>query len=108
MENAIYMYENKVEIDLDALIVSMWNRYIEYNGGDNFISLNYDAAIPVALGGRWDWRDKFVFFDEGGYLTSFSHWDDERSPIDIVKIDVSHLIDVVERWQTKHDALQEG
>ena len=101
MENTIYMYENQVEIDLDTLIVAMWNMYLHHNGGDNFISLNYDAAIPVALGGRWDWRDKFVFFDEEGYLTSFSHWDDENSPIDLDKIDISPLVDGLKKFHKK-------
>ena len=123
MENAIYVnYNGCIEISIDALIVAAWNRYIEYAGGDNFISINYAAAIPVALGGRWDWRDRFVYFDEKGYLSSFSHWDDERSPIDLDKIDISSLIDGLQDLQTNavdkkrpvnnipkaiHEALQE-
>ena len=101
MENIAYVNNDSVEVNFDALIVAMWNKYIEYEGGDNKISLNYAAAIPVALGGRWDWRDKFVFFDEKGYLTSFSHWNDERSPIDLEKIDTSHLFQALQDIQTR-------
>ena len=108
MENAVIAYVDyyeHVQVNFDALIIILWNKYIEYAGGENKIFLNnkeffensfdnsYDTAQAVSLSGKWSWSDDFVYFDGEGYLTSFSHWDDERSPIDIDKIDVGHLID---------------
>ena len=106
MENMFYTdYNERVAISFDALIVAMWDEYSDNKGGENKIFLNnkeffensfdnsYDTAQAVSLSGKWSWSDDFVYFDGEGYLTSFSHWDDERSPIDIDKIDVGHLID---------------
>lgn len=130
--NAVYVnYDGCVTISMDALIVTMWNRYIEYNGGENKISLNdkeffknsfdnaYDAAWAASVG-NYRWTDTFVCFDEWGHLMSFSHWGDENSPIDLDKIDISHIIQALQDMQTKnkkgcvnnipraiHDALQE-
>ena len=129
-EIAYVNYNDSVEVNFDALIVARCNKYIEYAGGYNKIFLNnkeffktsfedkYDTAWAVSSG---DWRgtDSFVFFNREGNLSSFSHWDDENSPIDIDKIDTSSLINELQRWQTIkkgyvnsipraiHDALQE-
>ena len=131
MENIIYeSYDGSIQIDMDTLLVSIWNVYIEMEaGGDNKIFLNdkdffekkfdnaYDAAWAVSLSGVWKWTDRFVYFNEGGYVTSFSHWDDENSPIDLDKINISPLIDgLINSLQKNkkggispaiHDALQE-
>ena len=131
MEIMYKNYNDKVEISFDALIVAMWN---EGEGGDKKISLNnneffnttfknpYDAAFAVSLSGRWAWSDDYVYFDEDGYITSFNHWDDKNSPIDIDKIDVTDLINNLKKWHKNknkkrdvvdnipraiHDALQE-
>ena len=123
-------YDQSVNIDVDSLIVSLWNKYVEYKGGDNKISLNnkeffetsfnnaYDAAWAATLSDRWDWKDDFVCFNGEGYLTSFSHWDDEHSPIDIEKIDIAGLVRALQDLQNEkryvnniskaiHEALQE-
>ena len=131
-EIAYVNYKECVEVNFDALIAAVWNKYIEYKGGYNKIFLNnkeffktsfedkYDAAWAVSSG-DWRWSDSFVFFDSKGNLTSFSHWDDENSPIDMNKIDISHIIDGLNSLrQTKdkkgyvnnispaiHEALQE-
>ena len=135
MENAIYVdYSGCIKADLDVLLVSMWNSYIEYNGGDNKIFLNnkeffensfnnsFDAAWAATLSGKWWWTDDFVYFNREGYIVSFCHWDDERSPIDLDKIDISSLIYELQDLQTNktndkkyvnnipqaiHEALQE-
>ena len=132
MESLIYMdYEERVQIDLDMLIVAAWNKYIKYKGGYNEIFFNdkgffekkfdnaYDAAWAASLSDRWDWHDRFVYFNGEGYITSFSYWDDENSPINLDNIDLSHLIDGLQDLQTKkryvvnnipraiHEALQE-
>ena len=122
-------YNNGVEFDTDTVIVSLWNAYVECRGEEK-ISLNnkeffensfensFDAAWAVSLSNKWDWRDEYVYFNGEGYLTSFSHWDDERSPIDLDKLDISQLIDDLKKWHKKdnsisnipraiHDALQE-
>ena len=124
MENMFYEnYNQCVEVDFDALIVSMWNKYSE-----NKISVNnkeffensfdnaYDAAWAVSLSGRWRWTDDYVYVNEEGYISSFSHWDDKNSPIDIDKLDISQLIEGLKKWPKKekednlsmsiHDALK--
>ena len=134
MENVFYeSYDGSIQVDLDTLLISMWNVYIEMDkGGENKIFVNnkeffensfnnsFDAAWAVTLSGRWRWTDDYVFFSGDGYVTSFSHWDDERSPIDIEKINVNPLIDGLKKFNKKdkkryvnnipraiHDALQE-
>lgn len=113
-EIAYVNYKECVEVNFDALIAAVWNKYVEYKGGYNKIFLNnkeffktsfedkYDAAWAVSSG-DWRWTDSFVFFDSEGNLTSFSHWNDERSPIDIDKIDVSPLIDGLKKFHKKND-----
>ena len=130
MEMFYMNYDQNVEISVDALIVAMWNKYIEYKGEDNKIFSNskeffensfenaYDAAWAVSLSDKWNCTDDYVCFDEDGYLTSFVHWDDENSPIDPDKLDLSQLIDGLKnlkKWHKKrqgsiaiaiHDALK--
>ena len=128
MENIVYTdYAGRVRVDEDALIVSMWNKYIEGEGNDNKVFRNtpenfnekfenpYDAAWAVSYG-DWRWSDDYVYFDEDGYLTSFTHWNDENSPIDLDKIDISSLINNLKKWhkgyvnnisRAIHDALKE-
>ena len=103
----------EIDLDLDTIIVSMWNAYVEAEGYGNKISFNdkeffnntfenpYDAAWAVSLSGRWAWSDDYVYFDNDGYITSFSHWDDERSPIDIDKLDICQLINSLKKWHKK-------
>ena len=129
-EIAYVNYKECVEVNFDALIATLWNKYIEYKGGFNKIFMNnkeffknsfkdkYDAAWAVSSG-DWRWTDDFAYFDSEGNLSSFSHWDDERSPIDIDKIDISHIIQALQDIQTNdkryvdnipraiHDALKE-
>ena len=115
-ENMFYEnYNQRVEVSFDALIVSMWNR-----GGENKVFLNnkeffensfesaYDAACAVSFSGKWRWEDDFVYVDEGGYLASFSHWDDENSPIDADRLDISQLIEGMKKWPKKDKKEQEG
>ena len=113
MVRAYKNYNDEIEVDLDTVLVSLWNAYIEAEGYGNKISFNdkgffeknfensYDAAWAVSLSGGWRWTDTFVYFDEDGYLTSFSHWDDERSPIDIDKLDICQLINSLKKWHKK-------
>ena len=114
METKAYKnYENEVELDVDTVLVSLWNAYIEAEGYYNKIFFNdkgffekafsnaYDAAWAVSLSGKWKWSDNYTYFDEEGYLASFNHWDDENSPIDLDKIDISHLINALKRWRKK-------
>ena len=130
-EIAYVSYDERVQINFDTLIAALWNKYIDYKGGYNKIFLNnreffensfenaYDAAWAVSSG-DWRWTDSFVFFNREGYISSFSQWDDENSPIDMDRIDISHLINGLQDLQTNkkmyvnnipraiHDALQEG
>ena len=111
MDIAYVNYKDKVEISFDGLIVILWNKYIEDEENENKIFVNdkdffsntfenaYDAACAVSLSGKYTWSDDYVYFDDGGNLTSFSHWDDERSPIDPDRIDISHLIDGLKKWK---------
>lgn len=110
MEIAYVNYDRRVQVDMDMLVISLWNKYIEYKGGDKiYINNNdffeksfknpYDAAWAVSAG-NWKWADDYVCFDKEGHLTSFCHWNDENSPIDIDKIDISSLINGLKRLQT--------
>lgn len=134
VENAIYVdYNECIRVDLNAMVVALWNKYLEFEGrGENKISLNnkeffensfnnaYDAAWAATISGKWRWSDDYVYFNGEGFITSFSHWDDETSPIDLDKIDVSPLIDGLKKFHKKnkkgyvnnipkaiHEALQE-
>ena len=110
MGNAYMTFEDKIRVDANIIVVSLWNAYIkEAKDKENFISLNnkeffensfnnsYDAAWAVSLSDKWCWSDEYVVFGDDGYLTSFSHWDDEKSPIDPNKIGICHLIDGLEK-----------
>ena len=101
MEIKAYKNDNdEVELDMDTVFVSMWNAYLEALLKDNKIHFNnkeffenafknaYDAVWAVSLSGRWRHDDEFVSFDEDGYLVSFTHWNDENSPINLNKIDI--------------------
>ena len=103
MESLVYVnYEGRVEISLDLLFVVAWNKLIEEEGYGNKISLNnkeffetsfnnlYDVAWATSYG-NYRWADDYVYFNTEGHLISFSHWDDENSPIDIDRIDISSL-----------------
>lgn len=131
MEIAYVNYDRRVQVDMDMLIISLWNKYASYEGRDNRIYLNnmeffkksfknsYDAAWAVSSG-NWRWTDDFVTFNDGGHLSSFCHWNDKNSPIDIDKIDIKQLINKLQDMQTNkkgyvnnipraiHDALKEG
>ena len=102
------MEKHYVDVDMDMVIISIYNSCIEetedkicYNDKEFFeenFENNYDAAWAVSLSGKWCWSDDFVFFDEDGYITSFNHWDDDNSPIDIDKLDISQLINSLKKW----------
>ena len=118
--------KNEIDINMDMVLISIYNA--QQQDGENKVYINdedfftntfsnaYDAAFSVSLSGKWYWSDDFVYFDEEGYLTSFSHWDDERSPINIDKLDICQLINNL-KWHKKgcvdnipkaiHEALQE-
>lgn len=124
----------EIELDMETVLVSLWNAYIENAGYyynkifcnnkeffEKSFNNSFDAAWAVSLSGKWRWSDDYVYFDNDGYITSFSHWDDETSPIDLDKIDVSPLIDGLKKFHKKnkkgyvnnipkaiHEALQEG
>lgn len=83
---------------------------------ENSFENAYDAAWAVSLSSKWAWSDDYVYFDAEGYLTSFSHWDDENSPIDIDKlayIQLKNSLDGVEGYVVNnvpmaiHEALKE-
>ena len=124
MENAYMTYDGQIRVDAHIIVVSLWNAYIkEAKDKENFISLNnkeffensfensYDAAIAVAIG-NWRWTDDFVYFDDEGYLVSFSRCDDETCPIDSDKIDIDYLIralqDIGKGHKKEHKKEQEG
>ena len=125
--------KGEIELDMDTVLITLWNCHIENEGRyDSKIFFNnreffknsfensYDAAWAVSLSGKWKWTDDYVYFNGEGYITSFSHWDDENSPIDIDKIDITHLINSLKKFHKKnkkgyvnnipraiHDALQQ-
>ena len=104
-EAAYVTFDGQMRIDVYMIIISLWNAYLESEQQDSLkvfpnnweffekkINNAYDAAMAVSLSGRWSWSDSFVYFDEDGYLTSFSRLDDESCPIDLDKIDIDYLI----------------
>ena len=106
-------YTDEVEIDTDTVIMSLWNAYIDAGGeGSDKIFLNnqdflnntfenaYDAAMAVSLSGHWSWSDNYVYFNGEGYLISFSHWDDENSPINLDKLNICPLINNLKKVST--------
>ena len=129
LENAYVNYDGRVQIDYRIIIISLWNKLIEEEGREenkvypnneeffeNSFENAYDAAFAVSSG-KWRWTDDYVYLNSEGYLFSFSHLDDENSPIDMDRIDISHLINGLQDLQTNnvnnipraiHDALQEG
>ena len=128
LDNIFFIgYDERIKINVDMLIVNAWNAYVDIKKGEkiyfndeeffeNSFTNKYDAALAVSLSGNWRWADRFVCFDEDGYLTSFSHWDDENSPIEIDKIDINSLINNLKNAnnipvnnipRAIHDALKE-
>ena len=117
-------YNDEVEFDVDTVLVSLWNAYIEAEGRDKIYLNNkdffnrtfespYDAAWAVSLSGKWARSDDYVYFNKEGYLTSFSHWDDDSSPINLDKLDISQLINSLKNRyvvsnvsRAIHDALE--
>ena len=113
IKNIFYTdYNGSIKIDCDALIVALWNYK---SSEDNKIYVNdaefinstfkssYEAAYAVSLGKKWAWTDTYAYFDNEGFLVSFSHWDDANSPID--KKDIDCLVEGVEnfnRQQQEH------
>ena len=127
LENLFFInYKDRVEIDEDILLVAAWNAYVDmckkgeicFNNNEKFFENSfknaYDAAWAVSFSDRWNRNDKFVYFNMDGYLTSFTHWDDKNSPIDIDKIDISNLINNLKKRPVDnipraiHDALKEA
>ena len=102
--------KTEIDMNMDMVLISIYNAQ---NDTDNKIYVNdadffensfdnsYDAAWAVSLSGRWSWTDEFVYFNDEGYITSFSHWDDERSPINLDKLDICQLINSLKRWHKK-------
>ena len=119
------MSKNLVDVNMDMVLISIYNSLyddkVSFNDADFFneeFDNPFDAAWAVSLSGKWTWSDDFVYFDENGYLTSFNHWDDENSPINLDKLDISQLINSLKKWHKNryvvdnipkaiHDALQE-
>ena len=122
------MKKNYVPVDVDMVLISIYNSCEENEGNkiayndENFFDSTFDspfdAAWSVSLSGKWCWSDDFVYFDSEGHLTSFSHWDDENSPIDLDKLDINQLISSLKKMSQKryvvndisraiHEALQE-
>lgn len=112
LEDVFYTdYNGRVVIDEDILLVAAWDEYIKDTGADsetiylnddkeffeNTFQNKYDAALAVSLSNKWQWADKFVYVSREGFLTSFSHWDDENSPIAIDKIDINNLINSLKK-----------
>ena len=125
------MNKNDIDTVLDTILIPAWNEYINRVGYGEKIFPNeaeffndgkfpspYDAAWAVSLG---DYRrtDEYVCFDDEGYLTSFCHWNDKNSPVDITrlstwmqvnKIDKKYVVNNIPRAihdALQHDALQE-
>ena len=119
--------KNEIDVNIDMVLISIYNanaqdsEKIYVNDADFFANTfdsSYNAAWSVSLSGKWNWADDYVYFGEDGYLTSFSHWDDENSPIDLDKLDINQLISSLKKMSQKryvvdnipraiHDALQE-
>ena len=121
------MEKNYVKVDMDMIIISIYNSLMDEDGkichnDEDFFEAEfnnkYDAAWAVSLSHAWAWSDDFVYLNGEGYLTSFNHWDDEKSPIDLDKLDISKLINSLKRQHKNryvvnnipkaiHDALEE-
>ena len=101
----------EVDINMDMVLISIYNAQEEnkenkiyVNDADffeNTFETKYDAAWAVSLSGKWQWADDFVFFDNDGYLSSFTHWDDAGSPIDLDKLDICQLVNSLKKWSKK-------
>lgn len=106
LENVFYTnYEGRIQIDEDILLVAAWNEYAstmdeeticlnDKEFFENFFANKYDTAWAVSLSEKWSREDRFVYFNFNGRLSSFTHWNDENSPIDVDKIDINNLINI--------------
>ena len=119
--------KNEIDVNMDMMLISIYNAQAEekifFNDRDFFddeFADPFDAAHAVALSGRWDCADDFVYIDEERRIVSFNHWDDENSPVDLDKLDICQLINSLKKWHKNkkryvvnnipraiHDALQE-
>jgi hypothetical protein len=73
-------------------VIDIWNEYIQ-DAGHGEISSNdeaffvdmfispYDAVLAAAYG-DWNVNDDYVCLDDHENLQSFSHWQDDNSPVD--------------------------
>ena len=101
--------KNEVDMNMDMVLISIYNATEEENKiyvndadfFENTFENKYDAAWAVSMSGRWRWTDDYVCFDNDGYLSSFTHWDDEGSPIKLDKLDISQLINSLKKWSKK-------
>lgn len=122
-------YKGEIDLDLDTVLITLWNAYIENEGYYNKIFFNdkgffensfqnsYDAAWAVTLSGKWKHSDDYAYINDEGYITSFCHWNDENSPINLDKLDICQLVSSLKKMAQKrcvnnipraiHDALQE-
>ena len=103
---------NEVDMEMDMVLISIYNAQAEnkirFNNEDFFNSIfvcPYDAAWAVSLSGKWRRSDDYVYFDAEGCITSFSHWDDENSPIDLDKLDICQLIRNLKKWHKNRDVV---
>ena len=121
MENAYMTYDGQIRVDREIIIISLWNKFIEEEGNKsgkifknneeffkNSFKNSYDAAMAVSLSGAWRWTDDFVYFNDEGYLTSFSRCDDKTCPIVLDKIDIDYLIRALQDLQTNDKKRQDN
>ena len=107
--------KNEINMNMDMVLISIYNAQIEIDiDEENKIYVNdkdffensftnaYDAAHAASLSGKWTWSDDYVYFDGEGLLTSFSHWDDETSPIDLDKLDICQLVNKLKKCHRRY------
>lgn len=116
-ENYTYInYNEKIQIDSEIIIISLWNRLLEMKGKGGRIFRNnreyffrefadtYDAVRAVsASAGNYRWTDEFVYIDENkGCLMSFSLLDDVSCPINLDEIAIGNLIQELTDLENKN------
>ena len=101
--------KNEIDMNMDMVLISIYNAQAEnkiYVNDADFINNSfenaYDAAWAVSLSGKWTWSDDYAYFDGEGLLTSFSHWDDETSPIDLDKLDICQLVNKLKKCHRRY------